>query len=164
MNRIFIDKIRKNHALEHGTIAVLRNKGISPTLFGSTIPTGFVLCGQLSKQAALECGLEALASFRQGHWKLAISRDCGTNLVLKILVTALVTAVFVRHKKNIVHRVTGTTIGVLAGSLFGKPIGNMIQKRYTTMPELGEFKIIRIRSLKIWKYNIHYFSTGIKSS
>ena len=45
-----IQCIRKNHALEHATIAVLIEKGYQTPLVGLSTPYGFFIFGKLTKE------------------------------------------------------------------------------------------------------------------
>ena len=45
-----IDRIRRSHAIEHGTVAVLLERGARPPLGGYGMPGGFFIYGKLSTE------------------------------------------------------------------------------------------------------------------
>ena len=88
-----ITQIRRNHALEHGTVAVLMERGVATPLGGYSTRRGFFILGRASAELVGEAAGEALARIVDGQRQLAISRHCGTNLVT----SAVLAGLFHRH-------------------------------------------------------------------
>jgi hypothetical protein len=75
--------VRRNHALEHATIAILLGKvGPNTRLVGRASTDGFYIYGNVPTDKIGESAAEALARLKQGESQLAISPLCGTNLAV----------------------------------------------------------------------------------
>ncbi|GAB6875621.1 DUF6391 domain-containing protein [Thermaerobacter litoralis] len=89
----FDSRTRRNHALEHATLNILRERGLTrygPSL-GVSGPTGFWLVWDEPSEKAeekdlarlyLKAALEAAARLRAGEWRLAFSPTCGTSHIV----------------------------------------------------------------------------------
>src|SRR6266540_7052196 len=78
-----IDAVRRNHALEHGTVTLMIGR-VGPTirLVGRATPDGFYIYGNVPTELLAECAAEALGRFKQGEAALAITPLCGTNIAV----------------------------------------------------------------------------------
>ena len=77
-----LDRVRRNHALEHATIAVLIENGVRPPLAGYSVPGGFLVYGRVSTEMLSAASSQALDRLQSGERELAISPYCGSNLVV----------------------------------------------------------------------------------
>ena len=78
-----IGKVRRNHALEHATIAVLLARhGLGLQLAGHAAPGGFYISGNVTAAQVGSAAEEALVRLQGGERHLALSPLCGTNIVL----------------------------------------------------------------------------------
>ncbi|HKZ50737.1 MAG TPA: DUF6391 domain-containing protein, partial [Dehalococcoidia bacterium] len=77
------ETLRRHHALEHATIALLVGRLPPGTrLMGLAIHDGFCLLGNVSTEAVEAAATEALARLKAGESSLAVSPSCGTNLAV----------------------------------------------------------------------------------
>ncbi len=74
-----IDRVRRNHALEHATIHVLSRRYRDLHVMGRSTPNGFILYGDLPTDAVYEAAQEALERLRAGERHLAVHPACGTQ-------------------------------------------------------------------------------------
>lgn len=89
LKSIFGKKIlRRNHALEHATIAVMLEKEPGRPLSGFSTDDGFFVQGVRSLDEVETASRVALSRLKDGEKKLAIHRNCGTTIVAANLLAA----------------------------------------------------------------------------
>ena len=78
-----IGTVRRNHALEHATIAVLlRRIGHDIRMVGRATRDGYYLYADVPTELLEESTREALYRLKSGEGHLAVSSLCGTNLAV----------------------------------------------------------------------------------
>ena len=91
----------------------------------------------------------ALESLNAGRSEMAISPHCGTNMaVAAVLSGALTRLVLGRRKRGRWKRIPLVMGAVIVGALLSKPIGNAIQRRYTTLSDMDGLEVIEVS--KAW--------------
>jgi hypothetical protein len=81
--------LRRNHALEHATIAVMMEKEPARKFNGFSTDEGFFVQGVRSIGEVDSAAREALRRLRAGEKKLAVHRNCGTTIVAANLLAAV---------------------------------------------------------------------------
>lgn len=81
--------LRRNHALEHATIAVMMERDPGRKFNGFSTDEGFFVQGVRSLEEVDSAAREALKRLRSGESKLAIHRNCGTTIVAANLLAAI---------------------------------------------------------------------------
>jgi hypothetical protein len=81
--------LRRNHALEHATIAVMMEKEPGRKFNGFSTDDGFFVQGVRSIGEVDSTAREALRRVRSGEKKLAVHRNCGTTIVAANLLAAV---------------------------------------------------------------------------
>ncbi len=81
--------LRRNHALEHATIAVMMEREPGRKLNGFSTDEGFFVQGVRSLEEVESAAREAIRRLRGGEKGLAIHRNCGTTIVAANLLTAI---------------------------------------------------------------------------
>ena len=77
------DRVRRNHALEHGTITLLLQRAsLHRVVAGNAMPGGFFVYGDVPTETLSACATDAMERMRQGERDLAVSPFCGTNIVV----------------------------------------------------------------------------------
>lgn len=90
LRAMFGNKIlRRNHALEHATIAVMMEKEPTRRFNGFSTDDGFFVQGARSIEEVDAAARQALQRLRDGEKKLAIHRNCGTTIVAANLLAAV---------------------------------------------------------------------------
>ncbi len=81
--------LRRNHALEHATIAVMMERESGRRFNGFSTDDGFFVQGVRSIEEVDSAAREALRRLRAGEKKLAVHRNCGTTIVAANLLAAV---------------------------------------------------------------------------
>jgi hypothetical protein len=90
LRAIFGNKIlRRNHALEHATIAVMMEREPGRKLNGFSTDDGFFVHGVRSISEVESAAREARRRLQNGEKRLAIHRNCGTTIVAANLLAAI---------------------------------------------------------------------------
>ena len=140
-----IGSIRRNHALEHATIAVLASKlGRDVRLVGRATRSGFYLYGDMPADRVEESAIEALQRLRQGEAHLAISSMCGTNLAVAGLLAG-VSSLLALGNRSRLERTPNVLLASMLAVLVAQPLGRLAQKHITTDPDLSDTELVSVR-------------------
>jgi Domain of unknown function (DUF6391) len=159
-----INRIRRNHALEHATLQILSRSNPLARMAGYSDMNGFWLVGEISTDGLAAAVEEALARLRAGEAGLAIHPNCGTNYVtagflagIAAWLSMLGTGSGFRRKLDRLPVIISVVTLVL---IFSAPLGPYLQARFTTQPQIGNLQVARIeRSLRQNKIPVHRIKT-----
>ena len=84
-----LNRIRRNHALEHATLSVLAEGGARGLMAGYSTSGGFWLVAPAPRRQVQEAASTALRRLSAGESRLAISPSCGTNFAVATLLAGL---------------------------------------------------------------------------
>ena len=155
MLRSIIDRIRRNHAVEHATIAVLMARGCRPPMAGYSTPGGFWVYGSVKTEGVAGAATDALDLLRAGRTELAVSPHCGTNLAVGVM-GALLLASLVRSRiRSRALRVPLMAATVLGAFSLRRPLGMAAQRRLTTLSEVGDAQVARVRRFALGNHVFH---------
>ena len=139
-----IGKVRRNHALEHATIAVLLARhGPRLRLAGHAAPGGFYIIGNVTVAHVGSAADEALARLHGGERHLALSPLCGTNIVLGGGLAGLASLATLgdgKRSQRWPNVLAAAIVAVLAAQL----IGRYAQRFVTTSADLHGLRITGI--------------------
>ncbi len=155
----FLEAIRRNHALEHATVAVLAQKWPRKTLAGHSNPAGFVLYGAMETDEVRQAAQEALERLQNGERALALSPFCGTNMLVTGALTAVATLVAMGREvrlSRLPRAVAAATWAVAAA----QPVGLMIQSYVTTSMEVQGLEVTSVRRLQRGGTIAHWVRTA----
>ncbi len=150
---------RRNHGIEHGTVAVLLEQGVSPPMGGNATPGGFYIYSRASVDVEA-AAREALARMAAGEHELAVSPHCGANLVVGALIAALVSHLAARASGSRRPRFSDLILGALASALFARPLGALVQRHCTTLPDVEAVEIVSVRRFRLGPLAVHRFETA----
>lgn len=140
-----IGSVRRNHALEHATIAVLASRlGHDVRLVGRATFSGFYLYGDMSEEQVRESAIEAMARLRRGESHLAISSMCGTNLAVAGLLAGASSLLALGGRTRL-ERVPNVLLASMLAVLVAQPLGRLAQKHFTTDADLSDTELVSIR-------------------
>lgn len=140
-----IGSVRRNHALEHATIAVLAARLAHDTLLiGRATRNGFYLYGEVTEESVMESTREALARLRGGEAQLAVSPNCGTNLAVAGLLAGL-SSLLALGSRSRLERIPNVLLASMTAVLVAQPVGRLVQQHLTTDPDLSDTDVIGIR-------------------
>jgi len=146
MIRRWIDAVRRNHALEHATVAVLLARHGPSRLAGRASGNGFFILGDFDAAELASCADEALQRLQRGETSLAVSPLCGTNIAVSGLLAATA-AVGVLAAGNGKGRFANAFTAAMLGVVAAQPLGRLVQRHITTRPDLEDIEIIGTRAI-----------------
>ncbi len=140
-----VSAIRRNHALEHGTVMLMINRlGSGLRLAGRATPDGFYIYGAVPTDVLTDCAYEALARFKSGEAGLAVTPLCGTNIAVGGVLAGLGAALALRGGPRITrlpNAFTAAAFGIVAA----QPVGRLVQQHLTTRADLDDVEIANVR-------------------
>lgn len=146
-----VQKVRRNHGLEHATIHILSRTNDRLSMVGRSDWGGFTLYGSVDTAEVRDAANEALRRLQAGESNLAVHPRCGTVLAVTGLMTGL--AAFLAmgldtSDSNKRFRWAVFPIAVMAATLaaiVAQPLGLLVQEKYTVTGEPGNLEIKSIR-------------------
>jgi len=158
-----VDRVRRNHALEHATIHVLSAQKRELRLVGRSTPFGFVLYGDLPTESVAQAAEEALQRLRAGQRELAVHPTCGTNFVAGGLLAGIgAFAVLTPRRRNLgewLGRLPLVLLATILGLILGQRLGAALQAQVTTNPHLGDLRIVDVRREERGPLVLHHVRT-----
>jgi hypothetical protein len=140
-----VDDIRRNHALEHGTVSIMLGRlGPSLRLVGRAVPDGFYIYGNVPTDELTSCAHEALARFKQGEASLAVTPLCGTNIAVAGIFSAIAAALAIGKTPGL-SRLPNAFSAAMLGVMLSQPAGRLVQQYATTRPDLDRTEITGVR-------------------
>ena len=140
--------MRNNHALEHATLHVLQEKGITGRLGGISDAGGFWIYGEVATETLLLAAQEALKRLAGGESALAVHPNCGTNLAVGALAAGGLAWIGMRGTKgNMGKRFARLPIAVLMGIIgyqMAKPLGPKVQEQITTNADVSGMEVVQV--------------------
>ena len=166
LNQEFPNRVRNNHALEHATLHVLQEKGITSRLGGISDVGGFWIYGDVPTETLLLAAQEALKRLADGESALAVHPNCGTNLAVGALAAGgLAWMGMWGTKGKTGRRIARLPIAVLMGLVgyqMAKPLGPKIQEQITTNADVSGMEVTQVlRHDVVSGVIIHRVSTRI---
>lgn len=146
---LFGRRIRQNHALEHATVTILSRVRRGLAVSARSSSRGFVIFADLDAQLVRDCCEEALLRLRAGESELAIHPNCGTNLAVGTSL-AMIGSLFALTAVRPRTRVASAVASSLAGIAAARPLGQVVQRHVTTLPDLHDVRIASIANKRIF--------------
>nr|PZN03250.1 MAG: hypothetical protein DIU66_07910 [Bacillota bacterium] len=141
--KIATDKrVRKNHSLEHATINVLEQRyGRTLRIGGLAYSDGFSISGLdlPPPYEVLDAAREALYRMKNGESQLAIHPRCGTSMAGAnfIFSVVFILILVLYHHLSIIN----ILIAFLVSNMLAIPFGRVLQKFFTTYPDVRDLII-----------------------
>jgi hypothetical protein len=145
MIRRLVDAVRRNHALEHGTVMIMLGRlGPSLRLVGRATPDGFYIYGRVPTDDLVSSAHEALARFKRGEGNLAITPLCGTNIAVAGVFSGLAAALALGRRPS-AAKLPNAFSAAMLGIVASQPVGRWVQRYLTTRADLDEVEIVGVR-------------------
>jgi hypothetical protein len=164
MLKSLVNSVRRNHALEHATISILLSRLGPMRIVGRAVSDGFYIYGDIPTERLREYADEALMRLQRGEAHLAVSPLCGTNIAVAGVLAGLGSYVALGAGPRRVGGVSGAIIAAMFAVLAAQPVGRLIQKHYTTSPDLEGVKIVSVSPLGKAFLRVHKVRTAALSS
>ncbi len=152
-----LNAIRRNHALEHATIAVMLGRQGPMRVVGRASPDGFFVWANVATDKLREFADEALGRLQRGEAHLAVSPLCGTNLVVAGILAGAGSYMAASLGRRRLDGLSSAVIAALVGVAAAQPLGRLVQKHYTTLPDLKDVEIVGVD--RIGKSGLHKVRT-----
>lgn len=163
MLRPIVERIRRNHALEHATLHILETRQPNLRAGGRATAQGFYLYGDLPDEAAVRMAAdEAIRRMRAGQRDLAVHPRCGTNIVAAGFLSgalALLGIVAADRRAPWYMQLPNAILGAMIGALLAHPLGAWMQARVTTSAEMGGVRVRSIRSRQAGRMTAYFVET-----
>jgi hypothetical protein len=157
----FWEKIQRNHGLEHGTISLLLSRiPHDKPMAGYSIPGGFLVLGTVTNEQVATCVHEALDRMKGGEADLAISPFCGTNIIVGAALATLGTLAGYRLGGRGLSGVNRAFTNAAFAIVASRPIGRIVQQRYTTSADVASLEIQSVTTNKIGRLTVHWVATS----
>jgi hypothetical protein len=141
-----VGTVRRNHALEHATIAVLlRRIGHDIRMVGRATRDGYYLYADVPTEMLEESTHEALRRLKSGEGYLAVSSLCGTNLAVAGALAGVASMVTLGSGRR-TDRLPNVILASMMAVLAAQPTGRLIQRYLTTSPDLADTEIVGIKA------------------
>lgn len=149
----FSRRIRQNHALEHATITVLSRMIPSLNISARSSSDGFIMFGDVDLGLLRRALDEALARLLAGEAELAIHPNCGTNLAVGVSLITIGTLLGMASSHTRTRLATAAA-STVAGWAAARPLGEYVQRHFTTLPDLKGVRVTSIERKKILGFPI----------
>jgi hypothetical protein len=158
-----ISRTRRNHGLEHATLLVLNKKYPHLGLGGMSSPHGFTIVGDVTTEDVAEAAIEALKRLRAGETELALHPNCGTNFAVPGafagLAAWLATLGSGKSFKQKLERLPLVILMATMALVLTRPLGPMIQKRFTTSGDPQGMELERVETTVRAGIRLHQVTT-----
>lgn len=135
------ERIRKNHALLHGTISVLEERFGRLNGEGVASDDGFSLRGGLDRQEVFAAAQQALVRLRGGETSLAFRRRCGAAVMMSAIPIGLVALVLLWWESRVTLFGAGAVVALAFGSAY---LAAPFLQRRLLSPDLGSMEVVGV--------------------
>jgi hypothetical protein len=155
--------VRRNHALEHATIAILLGKvGPNTRLVGRATGDGFYIYGKVPTDKIRESAAEALARLKGGESQLAVSPLCGTNLAVAGVLAGLASLVALGNRSRW-ERLPNVLMAAVVAVVGAQPLGRVVQRHVTTSADVKGLEIVDVTATGRGLAPLHKVKTAYRA-
>lgn len=146
--RDWVADIRRNHGLEHATVAVLFARRGPQRIAGRASGNGFFIIGKVEPELLRSCADEALQRLQRGESGLVVSPMCGTNLAVTGTLCAIFTLCswFRSHGSKGRERLGDAISASMVAAVVAQPVGRLVQEHITTLADHDLVEITDVRT------------------
>ena len=142
-----IDRIRRNHGLEHATVALMLARQGPMRIVGRSDHGGFYIYANIETEQLRSYAEEALVRLQRGEDHLAVSPMCGTNIAVAGVLAGFTSYLALRSHDGHADGITRAVLASLVSVVASQPLGRLVQKYVTTSPELAGVRITSVDRL-----------------
>ena len=159
LNSTLVDRIRRNHGLEHATLAILSQRHPRTSMAGHSDFRGFRILGEVSQEEVSAAMEEGLRRMRAGERHLAVHPNCGTNFVTSGVLAGSAAALAMfgagRRLRDKLDRLPVAITLATVALMVAQPLGLLLQEEITTSGEPGALRVVQITSTRHGKIQSH---------
>ena len=160
MLKSLVNSVRRNHALEHATISILLSRHGPTRIVGRAVGDGFYIYGDIPTDRLRDLADEALLRLQKGEAHLAVSPLCGTNIAVAGVLAGLGSYAAMGAGPRKLGGVSGAIMAAMLAVVAAQPIGRLVQKHYTTSPDLEGVRIVSVKLLGGRLFRVHKVRTA----
>lgn len=142
-----IDRIRRNHGLEHATVALMLARQGPMRIVGRSNHAGFYVYADVETERLRDYAEEALVRLQRGEAHLAVSPMCGTNIAVAGVLAGFTSYLALRTADGHVDGLTKAVLAGIVSVVASQPLGRLVQVHATTSPELASVRITSVDRL-----------------
>jgi hypothetical protein len=155
--------VRRNHALEHATIAILLGKvGPNTRLVGRASGDGFYIYGKVPTEKIRESAAEALTRLKSGESQLAVSPLCGTNLAVAGILAGLASLLALGNRSRW-ERAPNVLMAAVVAVVGAQPLGRVVQRYVTTSADVQGLEIVDVTATGRGLAPLHKVKTAFRA-
>lgn len=139
-----VNKVRRNHALEHATITLMLARQGPMRVIGRASPDGFWVYANVATERLEQFAHEALERLQRGEAGLAVSPLCGTNIAVAGILAGGAAFLASSSRRSYMDGLTRAITAGMFAMLAAQPVGRLVQKHYTTSPDLEGVRIVSV--------------------
>ncbi len=156
----FLEKVRRNHGIEHATVHVLSEGNPELSVIGRADGGGFSIVGDVEPEKLVEAAQKALRRMNDGQGELAVHPRCGTQLVTLGAFTALA-AFLALGRRPRWARLPDAMIATTLAALIAQPAGLALQRYITTSPKVQGARVAGVTrknfaGIEFWHVDIEW--------
>ncbi len=131
----YLDKVRRNHGIEHATVHVMSEWVPNLQVIGRADGSGFSIIGDVNPEQLGAATEEALRRMKNGQGDLAVHPRCGTQLVTLGALTACAAFLAIGRRPRL-SKLPDVMIATTLAAFLAQPLGLTLQKYVTTSPNV----------------------------
>lgn len=139
----YLEKVRRNHGIEHATVHVLSEANPNLSLVGRADGGGFAIIGDVHPETLADAAQEALRRMKAGQGELAVHPRCGTQLVTLGALTAAA-AIFALGRRPRLSKFPDVMLATTIAAFLAQPLGLTLQKYVTTSPNVFDASFVGV--------------------
>jgi hypothetical protein len=164
MNNSYISRVRRNHGVEHATLHILAQRYPNLPIAGHSDGNGFWILGDVPLEVVAQASQEAISRLQNGERHLAVHANCGTNFVTSGVLAGAAAFFSLfgagnRTRDKLERLPLAASLATLA-LILSRPLGLMIQERFTTSGDPDGLAIHEVRRAKRGSICAHRVITG----
>jgi hypothetical protein len=121
---------------------------------------GFFVLGDVPTDTVRKASQQALERMQHGEGELAISPFCGTNMVVASGLSTLGVLLALRFSGGGPLGWMRSFSNVMWALMLSRPLGRMVQRRYTTSADVKGMSINTVSRHAMGKFVVHWVSTS----
>lgn len=141
-----VSATRRNHAIEHATIAVLfHRRGRTSPVLGRSDAGGFHIHSSFTKDEVASAADEAITRLQSGERHLAVTHLCGTNIAVTGVLAG--TAALVAAGRDRRQGWPRAMSAALLATVAAARVGLWLQSHATTDASIGKTRVLGIQEI-----------------
>lgn len=145
-----LQRIRRNHAIEHATMHMLSRAGVATRLAARSDWRGMTFYGDVDSATLRRAITDGFVALETGHRGLAVHPRCGSMVSVPFLL-GLVTVWLAQSGQRrgaSLSRALLTLAGIASATLLARPLGESVQAHVLTSADTADARLVTIRPFR----------------